>query len=83
MYYQVVLPARWARQHRRDVRAMHQMCKVCGRTQNELDFVASDRTWHAVVPARWHAKAVCLACFERFANDRGTHVVKVFLVNGP
>ena len=59
------------------------MCKVCGRTQSEVDFCVSDEQWQSVVPARWRNWAVCLACFERFANEQGRPLVKVFLVDGP
>ena len=60
-----------------------QTCKVCGRPQNEVDFVVSSREWEAIVPARWNHLAVCLNCFERFAVERGRSLVKVFLVDGP
>ncbi len=60
-----------------------QTCKVCGRPQNEVDFCVSSREWNAIVPVRWTNLAVCLACFEQFARERGRCVVKVFLVNGP
>ena len=60
-----------------------QICKPCGRPQDELDYIVSSRTWDAIVPARWRRTAVCLACFDRFAEDRQAHTVKVFLVNGP
>lgn len=60
-----------------------QTCKACGRPQDEVDFVVADTTWELVVPAPLRNLAVCLACFDRFALERGTHTVKVFLVNGP
>ena len=60
-----------------------QTCKVCGRPQNEIDFCVASREWDAIVPARWNRLAVCLACFEGFAYERGRPVVKVFLVDGP
>jgi hypothetical protein len=81
--YRVVLPARRRRAYRRALRRQQQLCKVCGRAQDEVDFAVSDRAWDAVVPARWHGRAVCLSCFDRFATERGLHIVKVFLVNGP
>jgi CRISPR/Cas system-associated protein Cas10 (large subunit of type III CRISPR-Cas system) len=60
-----------------------QTCKVCGRPQNEVDFCVASREWSAIVPAQWDGRAVCLACFERFAYERGRCLVKVFLVDGP
>lgn len=70
-------PRRRARSHQR------QTCKRCGRVQDEVDYVTSDLTWNAAVPARWSGRAICLACFDQLAAERGLHVVKVFLVNGP
>lgn len=60
-----------------------QLCKVCGRSQNEVDFTTTASAWATVVPPRWSRWAVCLACFERFAAARGIAVVRVFLVDGP
>lgn len=65
-----------------DTRRGQQTCKVCGKGQDEIDYVASDRTWAMVVPPRYAQVAVCHACFTRFAEDRGLPVVSVFLVNG-
>lgn len=81
--YRLALPARRGREYRRALTSGSQLCKVCGRAQDEVDFVASEQTWTRVVPARWQRWAVCLACFERFASERGLPVVRVFLVNGP
>lgn len=83
MDHRIVLSARRARALRIARRDGRQMCKCCGRVQDEVDFIVSARTWAAVVPARWDGLAVCMACFDRFASDRGLHTVKVFLVNGP
>jgi hypothetical protein len=77
-----VLPIRWLRRHFRDVRNQEQKCKRCGQ-RSEIDFIVSDPTWAAVVPTRWCQRELCLSCFDGFANDRGLHVVRVFLVNGP
>lgn len=60
-----------------------QTCKVCGRPQDEVDYTVSGTAWRAVVPTRWSRTAVCLACFDRFAEARQVHTVKLFLVNGP
>lgn len=60
-----------------------QVCKMCGRPQDEVDYTVAEHSWRAVVPHRWNGRALCLACFERCALDRNVHVVKVFLVNGP
>lgn len=70
-------------EYRRARREKCQLCKVCGRSQNEVDFTCSEQAWESVVPARWSRWAVCLACFEHFAAERGRPVVKVFLVDGP
>lgn len=81
--YHVLLPIRRSRAYRRARRDQSQFCKVCGRAQEEVDFIVSKLAWNAVVPDRWRRYAVCLACFDRFADDRGFQTVKVFLVNGP
>lgn len=79
----LTLPLRRLADYSRARRSGHQLCKVCGRTQDEVDFCVSDREWLAIVPARWRCSAVCLACFERFASEQGRPIVKVFLVDGP
>lgn len=77
------LPARTLISSMRAWRSGQQMCKACGRPQNEVDYTVSDAAWSAVVPARWRHWALCLACFEEFAARRHLVTVKVFLVNGP
>ncbi len=83
------VPGKWTVAARRirtyiaERRSGQQTCKVCGRPQNEVDFCVSSREWNTIVPVRWTNLAVCLACFEQFAHERGRCLVKVFLVDGP
>jgi hypothetical protein len=79
----VRLPLEQWRALERARRRGQQTCKVCGRPQEEVDFIVSATAWEKVVPRRWRGRAVCMACFDRFAIEQQIHTVKVFLVNGP
>jgi hypothetical protein len=47
-----------------------QSCKNCG-VRDGLNFSVSDSVWKRVVPKRLANRALCLACFDRFAARRG------------
>jgi cation diffusion facilitator CzcD-associated flavoprotein CzcO len=47
-----------------------QSCKKCG-VRDGLSFHVPDRLWAAVVPKQFVSKVLCLACFDKFAAQRG------------
>lgn len=49
---------------------MQQTCKNCG-AQDAFNFNVSDSVWEKVVPKALLRKVVCLACFDKFASQRG------------
>lgn len=53
-----------------DTDSQRQTCKVCGRP-DKFDFHVPDRIWESVVPAAYRNLAVCLYCFDEFANKKG------------
>jgi hypothetical protein len=60
----VALPKRSKRELQR------QRCKLCWHADG-FDFHVPDELWKAVVPKRFRASIVCLACFDELAADAG------------
>lgn len=48
----------------------HQRCKVCGR-RDKFNFHVPDKIWESIVPKKLQNRVICLACFDRFAKERG------------
>lgn len=65
-----ILPVRWFRKHRRNLRELRQRCKVCANADG-FDFGVPDDVWAAVVPPKFQSRVVCLSCFDRFAKEKG------------
>lgn len=47
-----------------------QTCKVCGHP-DKFNYNVPDIIWEAIVPYEFQNRVVCLACFDKFAYQKG------------